>query len=179
MLIDRYLPVYDVWKHHSIKINAPAENLYRTARTMNSRRAGLSYFSRLLRGLSPPAKPALDSILKRNFVVPGNVYPDHGANQTAKRLRSWRRDRLSCRQRADLRERLCPQISSVTDEYKINNLKIAAGEKLIARASVIHAGKTQAVCCCEIFVVVADGAKTLRAAAQSTIVRVEQSSEKV
>ncbi|MEJ5378375.1 MAG: PaaI family thioesterase [bacterium] len=41
----------------------------------------------------------------------------------------------------------------VTAEFKINYLRPALGEKLIARASVIHAGKTQAVCCCEVFCV--------------------------
>lgn len=71
MLIDEFLPRYDVWKHHSIKINAPADKIYHTARTMDFRRARLSYFLCRLRGLSPSAKPTLDSILKKNFVVLG------------------------------------------------------------------------------------------------------------
>lgn len=67
----------------------------------------------------------------------------------------------------------------VTGEYKINYLKPAAGVKLVARASVIHAGKNQAVCRCNVFAVGADGAETLCAAAQGTIVRLNQSPEKV
>lgn len=33
-------------------------------------------------------------------------------------------------------------------EYKINRLKAAAGEKLIARGRILRAGKNQAVCRC-------------------------------
>ena len=61
----------------------------------------------------------------------------------------------------------------VTGEYKINYLKTATGVRLIARASVIHAGKNQAVCRCEIFSVDADGAENLCAAAQGTIVKIQ------
>jgi uncharacterized protein (TIGR00369 family) len=41
----------------------------------------------------------------------------------------------------------------VTSEYKINYVKPARGQTLIARASVIAAGKRQAVCRCDVFVV--------------------------
>jgi uncharacterized protein (TIGR00369 family) len=34
----------------------------------------------------------------------------------------------------------------LTSEYKINYLRPASGETLVARASVVHAGKWQAVC---------------------------------
>jgi uncharacterized protein (TIGR00369 family) len=56
----------------------------------------------------------------------------------------------------------------VTSEYKINYLRPAMGERLIARATVLHAGKHQAVCRCDISVVNADK-ETLCAAAQGTI----------
>lgn len=56
----------------------------------------------------------------------------------------------------------------VTAEFKINYLRPAGGEMLVARASVIHAGKTQAVCRCEIFSIV-DGDEKLCAVAQGTI----------
>jgi uncharacterized protein (TIGR00369 family) len=46
---------------------------------------------------------------------------------------------------------LGPQV--ITVEYKINYLRPASGERLVARASVIHAGKRQAVCRCELFTV--------------------------
>ena len=59
--------------------------------------------------------------------------------------------------------------SVVTSEFKINYAKPAIGEVLIARASVVNAGKRQAVCRCDIFVV-AGGRENLCAAAQGTIV---------
>lgn len=67
----------------------------------------------------------------------------------------------------------------VTSEFKINYLKTAKGEKLIARATVVGAGKTQAVCRCEVYSVGADGAETLCAAAQGTIVRVNKTPENI
>jgi uncharacterized protein (TIGR00369 family) len=60
----------------------------------------------------------------------------------------------------------------VTAEYKINYLRPATGEKLIARATVVGQGLTQAVCRCEIFVV-KNGAEKLCAAAQGTIVKIQ------
>jgi uncharacterized protein (TIGR00369 family) len=38
----------------------------------------------------------------------------------------------------------------VTSEFKINYLRPAQGERLIARGAVIHAGKSQAVCRCDV-----------------------------
>jgi len=40
--------------------------------------------------------------------------------------------------------------NSVTAEYKINYLRPAKGEKLLARASIIYAGASQATCKCKI-----------------------------
>jgi len=65
----------------------------------------------------------------------------------------------------------------VTGEYKINYLKTAVGVKLIARASVVHAGRSQAVCRCEVFSVSANGEEILCAAAQGTIVRIPKANE--
>lgn len=67
--------------------------------------------------------------------------------------------------------------SVVTSEYKINYLKPAVGDKLIARATVVHAGKNQAVCRCDVFAIGADGAETLCAAAQGTIVKLQSSTQ--
>jgi uncharacterized protein (TIGR00369 family) len=58
----------------------------------------------------------------------------------------------------------------VTSEFKINYVRPAIGETLIARAQAVHAGKSQAVCRCDVFVWV-DGAEKLCAMAQGTIVR--------
>lgn len=57
----------------------------------------------------------------------------------------------------------------VTSEFKINYARPARGECIVARAYVVSAGKTQAVCRCEIFNVAGE-TTTLCAAAQGTIV---------
>ncbi|MCD9029055.1 PaaI family thioesterase [Luteimonas sp. BDR2-5] len=56
----------------------------------------------------------------------------------------------------------------VTSEFKINYLRPATGQALVARAHVVHAGRTQAVCRCEVFSVSDDG-EALCAVAQGTI----------
>jgi uncharacterized protein (TIGR00369 family) len=58
----------------------------------------------------------------------------------------------------------------ITSEFKINYLRPANGEKLVARASVIHAGRRQAVCRCDVYTV-AGSDETLCACAQGTILR--------
>lgn len=58
----------------------------------------------------------------------------------------------------------------VTAEYKINYLRPAVGGTLIARATVVHSGKTQAVCRCDVYVV-RDGDERLCATAQGTITK--------
>jgi uncharacterized protein (TIGR00369 family) len=62
--------------------------------------------------------------------------------------------------------------SVLTSEYKINYVKAARGERLIARATSIAASTRQAVCRCDIFAIAA-GQEYLCAAAQGTIVKVE------
>jgi len=57
-------------------------------------------------------------------------------------------------------------------EFKINYLRPAAGDALLARATVLHAGRTQAVCRCDIFAVSGEESR-LCAAAQGTIVRTD------
>lgn len=61
----------------------------------------------------------------------------------------------------------------VTAEYKINYLRPALGERLVARSAVLHAGRNQAVCRCDVFVA-GDRGETLCAVAQGTIVRLSQ-----
>jgi uncharacterized protein (TIGR00369 family) len=58
----------------------------------------------------------------------------------------------------------------VTSEFKINYLRPAIGEFVVARATVVHAGASQAVCRCDVYVS-ADGAERLCATAQGTIVK--------
>lgn len=59
----------------------------------------------------------------------------------------------------------------VTAEYKINYIRPGKGEALIAKARVVHAGRNQAVCQCEVFAVDA-GTEKLCALAQGTIARI-------
>ncbi len=56
----------------------------------------------------------------------------------------------------------------VTAEFKINYLRPANGEMVLARAGVVHAGRNQAVCRCEVFSV-SLGQESLCAIAQGTI----------
>ena len=65
------------------------------------------------------------------------------------------------------------QVPVVTSEFKINYVRPAVGERLIARASADAVSKTQAVCRCEVFAV-KDGGEKLCALAQGTIVRLAQ-----
>lgn len=60
---------------------------------------------------------------------------------------------------------------SVTSEYKINYLRPAMGQTLIARASVLSAGKKQAVCQCQVLAI-ADGEERVVAVAQGTISKI-------
>ena len=60
----------------------------------------------------------------------------------------------------------------VTSEYKINYVRPAIGEVLIAKATVVAAGRRQAVCRCDVLVR-QDGEEKLCAVAQGTIARLE------
>jgi uncharacterized protein (TIGR00369 family) len=61
------------------------------------------------------------------------------------------------------------RVPVVTSEMKLNYLRPGTGVRLIARAQALHAGKSQAVCRCEIYSVDGEGAEKLCAAAQGTI----------
>lgn len=65
----------------------------------------------------------------------------------------------------------------VTSEFKINYLRPAIGDALIARAQVIHAGKSQAVCRCDVFALTGTEEK-LCATAQGTITAPANSASK-
>ncbi|MFC3153350.1 PaaI family thioesterase [Litoribrevibacter euphylliae] len=64
---------------------------------------------------------------------------------------------------------------SVTSEYKINYVRPAIGEKLVAKAMVISSGKTQAVCDCKVFAIKDDN-EVLVAVAQGTISKANKTS---
>jgi uncharacterized protein (TIGR00369 family) len=56
----------------------------------------------------------------------------------------------------------------LTAEYKLSFVRPAIGDDLVARASVVHAGRRQAVCRCDVFDVI-DGQESLCATALGTI----------
>ena len=62
------------------------------------------------------------------------------------------------------------RVPVLTAEYKINYVRPATGESLVARARAVHVGRTQSVCSCEVFSV-QDGVEKLCALAQGTIAR--------
>jgi uncharacterized protein (TIGR00369 family) len=63
----------------------------------------------------------------------------------------------------------------VTSEYKINYVRPAIGQEIVARATAVYAGKSQAACRCDVFVV-NEGKETLCAIAQGTIARLSAAS---
>ncbi|HMT42441.1 MAG TPA: PaaI family thioesterase [Sphingorhabdus sp.] len=65
----------------------------------------------------------------------------------------------------------------VTGEMKINYIRPAVAEKLIARATAISGGSTQSVARCEVYCVI-DGVEKLCAAAQGTINKLPERGEK-
>lgn len=56
----------------------------------------------------------------------------------------------------------------VTSEFKINYLRPATGDALVARSRAAYAGRSQAVCQCEVFAA-SNGGERLCAVAQGTI----------
>jgi len=62
----------------------------------------------------------------------------------------------------------------VTSEYKINYVRPAMGDYIIARATAIYVGNTQAVCRCDVFAF-KDAKESLCATAQGTITKLAQS----
>jgi uncharacterized protein (TIGR00369 family) len=58
----------------------------------------------------------------------------------------------------------------VTSEFKINYVRPAVGQRLIARASAVAVSKSQAVCRCDVFAV-HEGTEKLCAMAQGTIAK--------
>ena len=62
------------------------------------------------------------------------------------------------------------RVPVVTSEFKINYLRPAVGNRLVARADAVYVGKSQAVCRCDVFAL-SGGDEILCAVAQGTIVK--------
>jgi len=56
----------------------------------------------------------------------------------------------------------------VTSEFKINYLRPAMGDFLVAKATVIYSSKSQAVCRCDVFMS-EEGQESLCATSQGTV----------
>ncbi|MEY2244017.1 PaaI family thioesterase [Streptomyces sp. BF23-18] len=65
----------------------------------------------------------------------------------------------------------------LTVEYKINLLAPAAGDHLEAIGTVLKPGRTLTVCLLEVYGVQADGARTLVANGQQTLIRIDKRTE--
>ena len=71
MLIDDFLPTYDVRKRHRTKVHAPIDEVYLAVRQLDISQAKLSMFLFRLRGLSAPSCFTLDDFLKMGFILLG------------------------------------------------------------------------------------------------------------
>ncbi|WP_405407094.1 MULTISPECIES: PaaI family thioesterase [unclassified Streptomyces] len=63
----------------------------------------------------------------------------------------------------------------LTGGFSIQYLRPATGTALVARAEVVHSGRRQAVARCDLFAVGEDGAETLCAVAQGTVLNANPS----
>ena len=71
MLIDDFLPNYDVHEQHRIKVHAPIERVYAEIRRLDISQAKLSMLLLRLRGISAPSGFTLDDFLKMRFILLG------------------------------------------------------------------------------------------------------------
>ena len=75
MLIDDFLPIYDVREQHQTKVHAPIDEVYAAVRQLDISQAKLSMFLFWLRGLpaglSAPSCFTLDDFLKTGFILLG------------------------------------------------------------------------------------------------------------
>lgn len=71
MLIDEYLPVWDVRARHRITVHAPAERVYGAIRALDISEARLTRLLFRLRGLPCPPHFRLNDFLKMRFILLG------------------------------------------------------------------------------------------------------------
>lgn len=75
VLIDDFLPDFDVRERHRIKVNAPVDKVYAAVRRLDISRAKLSMLLFRLRGIpagiSPPSSFGLEDFLKMRFILLG------------------------------------------------------------------------------------------------------------
>jgi hypothetical protein len=71
MLIDDFLPNYDVHEQHRIEVHAPIDRVYAEIRQLDISQAKLSMFLFRLRGISTSSCFTLDDFLKMRFILLG------------------------------------------------------------------------------------------------------------
>ena len=75
MLIDEFLPGYDVREKHRIEVHAPLERVYDAVRRLDLGHAKISMLLLRLRGITtglpPPTSLTLDDFQKMDFVLLG------------------------------------------------------------------------------------------------------------
>jgi len=71
MLIDEFMPKYDVREHHQIDVAAPPDEVYRAVRTLNLRHATLTRWLFRLRGIPAPPRLTLSDFLRLRFILLG------------------------------------------------------------------------------------------------------------
>lgn len=72
MLIDDFLPVYDVMELHSREIQAPLESVFTVVRRLDLRRSSMIRWLFRLRGL-PPSSLTIEGLLKMGFIRLGET----------------------------------------------------------------------------------------------------------
>lgn len=71
MLIDDFLPTYEVSERHEVKIHATAVDVYQAVRELDISRARITRWLFRLRGIPTSSKFSLEDFLKMRFVLLG------------------------------------------------------------------------------------------------------------
>lgn len=73
MLIDDFLPEYDIKEHHQIVVRAPLDSVYRTAYEMDISNATMSQWLFKLRGISAASRFTREDLFKMCFIPLGEI----------------------------------------------------------------------------------------------------------
>lgn len=71
MLIDEFMPKFDVRESHQISVAAPLADVYQAARVLDISRAAMTRWLFRLRGIPVPPRFTLDDFLRMSFILLG------------------------------------------------------------------------------------------------------------